>query len=84
MKFFLKCEEAAYVCDKNQYREAGFFEKLLLKLHLLRCKLCRSYSKNNGKLTHTVKSANIKTLAHVEKQRLYEIIHHGTEEAKKE
>jgi predicted anti-sigma-YlaC factor YlaD len=70
MKFFLKCNEAANVCDKSQYEEAGFFEKVMLKMHLVMCKFCRGYSKSNTKLTKTIKSANIKTLRPEEKQTL--------------
>lgn len=70
MKFFLKCDEATNVCDKSQYKEAGFFDKLMLHIHLLMCKLCRGYSKNNVKLTKTINSANIKTLRPEEKEAL--------------
>lgn len=70
MKVFLKCNEAANVCDKNQYKEAGFWDKITLYLHLLRCKLCRKYIKQNIKLTDTIKSAQLKTLCSEEKQRL--------------
>lgn len=70
MKFFLKCDDAAQVCDKSQYKEASFFDKLQLKIHLLMCKLCRGYSKRNAKLTVTLESANIKTLCAEDKQRM--------------
>lgn len=70
MKFFLECDKAVHVCDKSQYNEASFFEKFLLKLHILMCKLCRSHVKRNTKLTKTIKSANIKTLHSEEKQQL--------------
>ncbi len=68
MKFFLKCDEATHVCDKSQYNEASFLEKLLLKMHLFMCKLCRGHVKRNVKLTKTIKSANIKILQPKEKQ----------------
>ena len=68
MKFFFKCDEAVHVCDKSQYNEASFFEKLLLKLHILICALCRGHVKRNNKLTETIKSAKIKTLQPEEKQ----------------
>lgn len=74
MKFFLKCEEAVHVCDKGQYKEASFFEKLLLNLHNLMCKLCRKHSKQNTKLTETIKSADLKTLPKTEKNRIHELI----------
>jgi len=70
MKIFLKCNEAADVCNKSQYEEAGLWDKITLAVHLLMCKLCRNYSKQNVKLTQTIKSANIKTLCSEEKQRL--------------
>lgn len=70
MKFFLKCDDAANLCDKSQYKEAGFFDKLMLRIHLLMCKLCRSYSQRNVILTNTIKSANIKTLTLEDKQLL--------------
>lgn len=74
MKFFLKCDEAVHVCDKGQYNEASFFEKLLLKIHVLMCKLCRHHTKQNSKLTKTIKSADIKTLPKKEKERIQDLI----------
>ncbi|MEM0518135.1 hypothetical protein [Aequorivita flava] len=70
MKFFLKCNEAAQVCDKTQYKEASFLDKVMLKVHLLMCKLCRDYSKRNVALTKKIESANIKTLSESEKQQI--------------
>jgi SPX domain protein involved in polyphosphate accumulation len=61
-KLFLKCEEANHVCDKAQYHEASFLEKLKLTLHLLYCSVCRKYSKNNGKLTECIKQSEITVL----------------------
>ena len=70
MKIFLKCNEAANVCDKSQYEEASSWEKITLRVHLIMCKLCRDYSKQNVKLTDTIKSANIKTLCSEDKHRI--------------
>lgn len=70
MKIFLKCNEAALVCDKSQYNEAGFREKIMLGVHLTMCKMCRNYDKQNVKLTSTIKASKIKTLNPEEKQRL--------------
>jgi hypothetical protein len=47
----LSCNEATTICDKSQYNEASFFEKVKLSLHLLLCKKCGMYSKHNGILT---------------------------------
>jgi predicted anti-sigma-YlaC factor YlaD len=70
MKFYLKCNEAAHVCDKAQYNEARFVDKVMLKMHLLMCKLCRNYSKRNSALTENIKAADIKTLTAAEKQQI--------------
>lgn len=70
MKFFLKCNEAAEVCDKSQYKEAGPVAKLMLMIHIFICKNCRGYSKNNKKLTDTIQSAKLKTLCPESKQLL--------------
>lgn len=72
MKLFLKCNDAANVCDKYQYKEASLFDKIKLSLHLLLCKLCRKYAKNNIKLTNSINSVNIKTLTPESKQVLKE------------
>lgn len=70
MKIFLKCNEAAHLCDKSQYKEVDFWDKLTLKMHLVMCTVCRKHSKQNVKLTHTISSANIKTLCQEDKDRL--------------
>jgi glutamate synthase domain-containing protein 2 len=44
----LSCDEATCICDKSQYKEASFFEKIKLNLHLLLCKKCGMYTKQNG------------------------------------
>ncbi len=72
MKFFLKCTEAVNVCDKSQYEEATFFDKLLLRIHLLYCSLCRGYSFRNRKLTQAIKESDIKTLPDDQKQLIKE------------
>ncbi len=48
---FINCEEATIICTKNQYKEASFLEKIKLNIHLLRCKICGLYSKQNTKLS---------------------------------
>ncbi|XCF06140.1 hypothetical protein ABI125_15645 [Tamlana crocina] len=50
------------MCDKAQYCEATFWEKIVLNLHLVYCKACRKYTKNNGKLTKAVKSSKLNCL----------------------
>ena len=74
MRFFLKCIEAAQVCDKTQYKEAGRFERFSLKLHLLLCGGCRNYSSNNKKLSKAIKSSKLQTLPPEEKRRMKNLI----------
>lgn len=54
-KFQINCDQATTICDKSQYGEASFFEKLKLRWHLLVCKLCSSYVKQNQMLTKVFK-----------------------------
>ena len=53
-KIIIRCEEANHVCDKTQYKEASLWEKIVLNIHLIYCKFCRKYSKNNAKLSKLV------------------------------
>lgn len=48
MKIMISCDDATAICDKNQYGEASFSEKLRLTLHLIICKYCKKYSKQNN------------------------------------
>lgn len=50
-KFMINCDEATTICDKSQYNEASFVEKLKLNFHLLMCKYCSLYSAQNKILT---------------------------------
>ncbi len=43
----LTCDEATAICDKNQYNEASLWEKIRLGFHLILCKRCGLYSKQN-------------------------------------
>lgn len=47
----ITCDEATTICDKNQYGEASFFDKLKLQIHFLKCKICSLYTKQNMILT---------------------------------
>ena len=51
----LTCDEATAICDKNQYGEASFWEKVKLNWHLLFCKYCAIYTKQNKILTDVFK-----------------------------
>ena len=50
-KYFIPCEDANHVCDKNQYKEASLLEMVKLNLHLMYCGACRKYSAHNAKLS---------------------------------
>jgi len=63
----MKCEEAGHVCDKNQYEEAGFWEKIRLNIHLLYCKACRKHVARNTKLTKAIKNSNLKSMPQKDK-----------------
>jgi len=47
----ITCNEANEICNKAQYNEATVFEKVKLNLHILTCKVCALYSKQNRLLT---------------------------------
>ncbi|MCF6279703.1 MAG: hypothetical protein L3J14_05085 [Flavobacteriaceae bacterium] len=46
-KFFISCDETTTICDKNQYNEATFLDKMKLMVHFIICKHCKKYSKQN-------------------------------------
>lgn len=53
-KFFINCNEATLICDKTQYNEAGFWERIKLSIHLLTCKYCKVYTKQNAIITKVI------------------------------
>ena len=61
-KLFLNCDEANNICNKSQYREASFLEKIKLTIHLIYCKACRLYSRNNAKLTDCINKSQVTCL----------------------
>lgn len=71
-RLFVNCSEANHFCDKNQYKEASFWEKVKLNIHLIYCKACRKYSTNNSKLTKLVKDPKVIHINHYEKEAMKE------------
>ncbi|MEP2935822.1 MAG: hypothetical protein ABJM06_14585 [Gilvibacter sp.] len=63
----VKCQEANHICDKSQYKEATFWEKVKLNIHLLYCRACRKYTANNAKLTKAVKDPKVNCMPEKEK-----------------
>jgi len=74
MSIKIKCPEANHVCDKNQYKEATFWEKVRLNIHLIFCKACRKYSARNMKLSKMVKDPKVKVMPKQVKEELKEQI----------
>lgn len=66
----ISCEKAAIICDKTQYGEATFIEKVKLQLHLLMCKTCSAFSKKNTEFTTLCEKANLHSLSEQEKLRM--------------
>lgn len=64
----INCSQAARFCDKAQYREATFSERLKMRLHYLICESCRKYQTNNSKLTKLFEKAGIQTCTQDEKE----------------
>lgn len=64
----LKCQDAASYCNKVEYREASFSDKMKLRLHLLFCKPCKDYNHKNQKLTQLLKQADLKSCSKEEKE----------------
>lgn len=71
----MKCENANHVCDKNQYKEASFLERVKLIIHLIYCRACRKYSNRNNKLTDAIKISDLKTVSKEDKTVLRERLH---------
>ena len=66
--FNLNCQEGKMLCDKNQYKETTFWEKVKLNFYLVICSECRSYTSNNNKLSKSIKKSNISTVSASEKE----------------
>lgn len=63
--FKTSCHRVVFICDKAQYGEATFNEKLRLNAHVLFCKICRLYIKQNCLLS---KAYRAKALEHKTKK----------------
>jgi len=63
----ISCEKAAILCNKTQYKEASFMDKLKLRFHLFMCKTCSKFTKKNTELTSICEKANLHSLSEPEK-----------------
>jgi hypothetical protein len=52
----ITCDEAALICDKSQYKESSFSEKVKLEFHILFCKICKKYVQQNSLLSKIYKN----------------------------
>ena len=52
--FFIKCDDATLICDKTQYNEASFWERMKLSFHLMTCKHCKVYTEQNNLVTKVI------------------------------
>jgi len=80
-KIMIKCEEASTICDKIQYHEASFFERIKLQLHLFLCKKCGLYSEQNKIMSklfcaHLLKHHNAINMPDEVKEELKEKLEH--------
>ncbi len=66
----ISCDEAKIICHKTQYNDASFWETLKLRLHLLVCNTCASFSKMNSRLTKLCEEASIRNLSDRDKLRM--------------
>ena len=73
-KLKMECHEANHICDKNQYKEASFWEKVRLNIHLIYCRACRQYTARNNKLTKAYKDPRVNTVSSEEKNELQELL----------
>lgn len=67
---FISHEHAKHICDKMQYGEAKFSERIKLSIRLAWCKLTRTYSKKNSRLTSSIKEAEMNCLKDAERKKL--------------
>ena len=73
-KLKLECHEANHICDKTQYKEATFWEKVRLNIHLIYCRACRQYTARNTKLTKAYQDPKVNTVSKDEKAELQEML----------
>lgn len=66
----MKCKDANHVCDKSQYNESSFWEKVKLNFHLIYCRACRKYSARNSKLSNIMNQSKIETINTSDKEKM--------------
>ncbi|TXN34752.1 hypothetical protein FVB32_09110 [Flagellimonas hymeniacidonis] len=64
----ISCEEASNICNRSQYKEAGSWELFKLRVHILMCRTCAKFTKQNTMLTSLCDRANLNTLSESDKE----------------
>ncbi len=73
----ISCEKATIICNKAQYREATLFEILKLKIHVILCRTCAKFTKQNTEFTSLCEKANLKSLSEQDKLKMKQKLHKG-------
>jgi hypothetical protein len=55
-KVMLDCDKATYLSVKGESEKLGCIDRLQLKMHLIGCKLCRSFSEQSKTISDNVTS----------------------------
>jgi hypothetical protein len=63
-KGFISCEQAGNICDRSQYKESSFWERIKLELHIFWCIKCNEYVKRNSMLSKLLNTYSKETCEH--------------------
>lgn len=55
-KIIISCDDATTISDKKQYVEASLWERMRMSYHMLFCKNCRVYDKQNTIITKAIQA----------------------------
>lgn len=67
---FISCEEAIHICDKAQYDEASWWEKIELKIRISWCHITKDYAQKNMRLSSFIKQHKVECLQRKERKQL--------------
>ncbi len=67
----IPCEKAQTYCCKAQYGELKWWEAALFKWHIMMCKMCRTFSKKNYKLTEVINKSEVDCFSEKELKELH-------------
>ena len=73
----ISCEKAALICNKAQYKEASFNDKLKLKFHIFLCKTCAGFTKKNTQFTSLCDKAKLRSLSEQDKAKMRQELNKG-------